>query len=410
MSTDAPPTVRPARDEDWPEIIALDARSFALPAPLPDEEVAEFRATLAGAYVVDDPVFGGSGVAAASMYHHLPMTVPGGAIADTAGLTWVSVAATHRRRGLLRAMMAAQLAQWRADGLPLATLTASEGGIYERFGFGPACFADTISIDPGAVRWRAPAPADSRVRYGTPDAVAAAIPALHQRWARTRPGAIGRPAAWWPSRLADREFRRDPQTSGLHYLLHDDGYASYRLDARDRRALVDDFCAATPQAHTDLWRVLTGLDLVSSITAGVPVDDTLPLALRNHRAVTVTGRHDTLWVSILDVPGALGLRTYGTDGTVRLELTGGGGGRDGAYLLTIDERRGSAVAAASSEAVSSAAPVARLSIATLSSMYTGGIGARRLTAAGRIETDAETAELLDAMFATDRAPFAGTFF
>ncbi|MFZ2501849.1 MAG: hypothetical protein WAW88_04125, partial [Nocardioides sp.] len=96
MSSDAPQTPAPqpltlsrAADADWPELITLDARSFALPAPLPEAEIAEFRAKVDEALVVHDTASDGSPLVAVSLWHTLPLTVPGGAIAGAAGLSWV---------------------------------------------------------------------------------------------------------------------------------------------------------------------------------------------------------------------------------------------------------------------------------------------------------------------------------
>ncbi|WP_122620112.1 GNAT family N-acetyltransferase, partial [Streptomyces sp. Tu 4128] len=68
------------------------------------------------------------------------LTVPGGAAVAAAGVTMVSVAATHRRRGVLTSMMRRQLDDVRSWGEPLAVLTASEPAIYGRFGYGAATF------------------------------------------------------------------------------------------------------------------------------------------------------------------------------------------------------------------------------------------------------------------------------
>src|SRR5690348_8483238 len=66
------------------------------------------------------------------------LTVPGG-VAPAAHVTGVGVAPTHRRRGLLRAMMHRQLAEVAEAGRePVAVLWASETTIYPRFGYGPA--------------------------------------------------------------------------------------------------------------------------------------------------------------------------------------------------------------------------------------------------------------------------------
>jgi predicted N-acetyltransferase YhbS len=53
------------------------------------------------------------------------MAVPG-AVLPVAGVTWVSVQTTHRRRGLLTRMMTTQLEQLHATGEAVAALWASE--------------------------------------------------------------------------------------------------------------------------------------------------------------------------------------------------------------------------------------------------------------------------------------------
>lgn len=204
--------------------------------------------------------------------------------------------------------------------------------------------------------------------------------------------------------MADRSFRRNSQTSGLHHLLHVDGYAAYRIDARDKTAIVEDFVATTEQAHTDLWRVLTGLDLVSAIKASIPVDDPLPLKLHNARAVQVQGRSDQLWLSILDVVEALQLRTYAAPGDLVLDVTDGFGDRAGRYRLTVADD-GTAQAARTDDPAQIG-----IDIATLSSVYLGGISVRQMTCAGRIDGQTEACAQLAAMFAVEEAPFAGTFF
>src|SRR5688500_781547 len=75
----------------------------------------------------------------------LTMSVPG-ADARVAGVTVVTVAPTHRRQGLLTRMMTEQLADVRARGEALASLWASEGAIYQRFGYGLAATAGHVSL------------------------------------------------------------------------------------------------------------------------------------------------------------------------------------------------------------------------------------------------------------------------
>ncbi|GAC68302.1 GNAT family N-acetyltransferase [Gordonia soli] len=402
-------TLRRATDADWDNIIATDARAFVMRNPLPDAERADLRGKVDDSDVV--VVYDEAGpppprLVGVSMYYRLPMTLPGGDVADTAGLSWVSVAATHRRRGILRRMITELFDQWESEGQVFGILTASEATIYERFGFGPVCFAHDVTVDLSRTSIRQEADAQATVRYGTAEEVAARIPEIHDRWTRTRAGALGRSAAWWKPILADRKSQRPFGSSGLHYLLHQDGYASYRINtATDpRRGDISEIVAVTDAAHTDLWRVLSGLDLLPTVTASIPVDDALPVKLTDRRAAQVTGISDKMWLTILDVPAALGKRKYSGDLDVVLEVTDGFRGRAGVYDLSV--RGGGAIVAPST-----AEPTVRLDISVLSSIYLGGIDARSFAAADRLWTDSpETLTAFDLAFATDRAPYSGTFF
>lgn len=412
MTTSAKaPTLQLSRatDADWDEIIVTDARAFAMRNPLPDDERADLRAKVrdGDVVVVRDTGRAPAPLVGVSMFYRMQMSVPGGHALDAAALSWVSVASTHRRRGILRQMITDLYGQWESEQYAVAILTASEGTIYERFGFGPACFADSTRIVPGRPVFREPHPHTAPVYFATPDQVAAAVPDIHARWTRTRPGALSRDADWWAPILADRESQRPPTGSGLHYLLHDDGYAAYRIlkdSDGDVRAEVDEVVAVTDEAHTELWRVLCGLDLIPTLSASVPVDDPLPAKLTDLRAVSVTGRSDKMWLTLLDVPAALGSRHYAADLDVVIEVTDGFRMRNGIFDVSI--RGGGAIVAPST-----AKPTVRLSISVLSSLFLGGMSARGFAAAGRLWADsADTVTALDQAFAAELAPFAGTFF
>ncbi|WAC54348.1 GNAT family N-acetyltransferase [Gordonia sp. SL306] len=403
-------TVARATDADWDEIFATDARAFLMTNPLSAAEQADMRGKVDDADVVlvrDPDGLAGRPLVGVSMFYRMAMTLPGGAAHPAAGLSWVSVAATHRRRGILRTMITDLFDQWEAEDQLFAILTASEATIYERFGFGPTCFAQDVTVDLGAAKMRHRADrAHSPVNYATGDEVARHIPELHARWTATRPGALARPQSWWDPILADRASQRPAHSSGMHYLLHPDGYAAYRINqsTQPTRGDIAEVVAATDEAHTDLWRVLVGLDLMPTVTASIPVDDPLPVSLTNHRAVSVTGVRDTMWLRILDVPRALGSRRFAADLDVVIEVTDEFRGRGGIFDVSI--RDGGAIVAPSS-----ATPTVRMDISVLGSIFLGGTPARRFAAAERLWTDsADTLAALDRAFATDRAPFAGTFF
>ncbi len=82
--------------------------------------------------------------------HDFRLSVPGADL-PCPGLTFVCVAPTHRRRGVLTGMMADMLRRAAAAGSPLAALWASEAAIYGRFGYGSATTGASRSTPPG--RW-----------------------------------------------------------------------------------------------------------------------------------------------------------------------------------------------------------------------------------------------------------------
>src|SRR5688500_2051394 len=78
----------------------------------------------------------GKPVALAGAYR-FDLSIPGGEL-PCAGVTWVGVVPTHRRRGILRDLMRRQLDDVHAWQEPIAALWASESAIYGRFGSGQA--------------------------------------------------------------------------------------------------------------------------------------------------------------------------------------------------------------------------------------------------------------------------------
>ncbi|GAB3934801.1 hypothetical protein GCM10027614_08460 [Micromonospora vulcania] len=90
---------------------------------------------------VDGELVGGSAMLS------LAITAPGLRPVPLGGVTATGVLPTHRRRGLLRGMMQAMFDEAHARGEPLGALSASEGGIYGRFGFSPATMRVRWELD-----------------------------------------------------------------------------------------------------------------------------------------------------------------------------------------------------------------------------------------------------------------------
>jgi GNAT superfamily N-acetyltransferase len=126
--------LRRATEKDLPAVAEADGRGFGVhysEAELDDlRSWLDMDTFLLAVDPVDDAVLGVTGS------FDFAMTMPGGSSLPIAGVTWVSVALTHRRRGILRALLAEQHREFVERGLAVSALTASEGSIYGRFGYG----------------------------------------------------------------------------------------------------------------------------------------------------------------------------------------------------------------------------------------------------------------------------------
>jgi predicted acetyltransferase len=335
------------------------------------------------------------------------MTVPGGSL-DVPGVTWVSVEVTHRRRGVLRALMDRQLGRYRDEGRPAAILTASEGGIYGRFGYGVASQFRKTVIARRSVRLITPGD-PAAVERVTRDEARARMPELHERWRAHTSGALDRTAAWWDVLTLDRDSSRMGMSEQF-YLLHDGGYVSYRVKTDwndgDPRHLcwITDYVIVTPEAHRDLWHVLLGLDLVGSIESyRIPIDDPLRYLVDNGRQIRTTQVGDGLWLRPLDVAAMLSARTYAVEIETVLEVADPQFG-DGRFLLKGGPDGASCTP---SDRIADVA----LDVSALGAAYLGGVRLEPLAAAGRVRADEPSAVTrLDRALLADREPAYGTAF
>jgi predicted acetyltransferase len=251
----------------------------------------------------------------------LTMTVPGGS-RPVAGVTWVGVDPTYRRRGLLRALMRRQLDDLQAGGEAVAALWASEGAIYQRFGYGPAAWDVSLRVPSKAPFGR---PVDTGgLRMGAPDA--AALAPIYDAVAGRSLGWTARDGAWWAYRLHDPEHRREGAAPLLAVVDGSEGYALYatkqgwREGRSDGTVAVRELVATNPTSLARLWRYLLDLDLMTQVHLyNAAVDDPLLHLLAEPRAATA-GLKDNLWVRLVDVPGALQSRAYAAEVDVVLEV------------------------------------------------------------------------------------------
>ncbi|MET9545283.1 GNAT family N-acetyltransferase [Streptomyces sp. NPDC006627] len=317
------------------------------------------------------------------------LSVPGGALVDAAGVTMVSVAATHRRRGVLTSMMRRQLDDVRALGEPLAVLTASEPVIYGRFGYGAATSQMKADIDTTRVRLSVPAGTDDvRLRYAVPADVHAACEELYARRVAGRPGMLARRPGWERHGLLDPESDR-AGASPLQCVVAERagklaGYVRFAVkpdwnwQGPKGAVHVRDIEALDPAAYAALWRFLFDIDLTSSVIArSRPVDDPLLQLVSDVRRCDITVR-DSLHVRLVEVGAALEARTYQAPVDVVFEVADAfcpwNAGR---WRLTGDAK------GASCARTEDAADLA-LSVRELGAAYLGGVSLASLAGAGRV--------------------------
>jgi predicted acetyltransferase len=328
-------------------------------------------------------------------YLDLRLTVPGGVCLPMAGVTIVAVAPTHRRRGILRTMYT-ELHNRIADArYPIAGLTASEGGIYGRFGYGPATIEQEFSVDRRFAQFRDDAPDPGGVRIVKPADHRDELAEIYERWRLSTPGGLVRPKALWDELLADRESGRRGGTE-LFAFLHPDGYALYRVFGDDPMFVrVGELTAATAGAHVALCRALLGLDLMEKVVFATHPGDPLPYLLTDHRQARPTHIEDDLWLRIMDIPAALEARSYQSQLSAVFEVSDGFRSDGGRFAVQIRDGRALCTPA-------NGEPDVSMGLDVLGSLYLGAHKASSFAAANRLHSkDSGLTRRIDAAFASD---------
>ena len=334
------------------------------------------------------------------------LSVPGGAL-PMSGLTMVSVRPTHRRRGVLRAMMELHLEAARRHGDPIAGLWASEATIYGRFGYGHAVESEAITFHTTGAVVAAGRELDE-VEVIDDAAAGELLPGVYDRAFAARPGMFSRTPAWWRyRRLVDRVDLRGGASPRRQVVARRDGVATGYVAYRQRLAWdptgpsgsfeIDELMAIDPRAEATLWRFVASVDLYPKVSWwNAPVDCVLPWLLDDPRRVT-RRRTETLWLRPEDIARVLAARTYAVDGRLRLGVAGE------TFELVADGGAGRA-------APTGDAPEVVLDRSALGSIVLGGFAPSFLARAGRLSGEPRALALADRMFASPIAPWCAEIF
>ena len=270
----------------------------------------------------DGDVVGGAGVFA------FDFSVPGASL-PCAGVTVVGVYPTHRRRGIMRELMKAQLRDVHERGEPIAALWASEETIYGRFGYGLASWIGEMTIKAERSAFALPLERRGKVRFVTPEEALELFPPVLEALHRQRPGVVLRTREWWQLRtlrILDEEKANPRRFVVLELDGEVQGYAMFRIHSgfvdgiSSARTEVKEAIGATPQATAELWRFLLDIDWQATFeVALVPPDHPLFLLLAQPRPAGYR-LGDGLWVRLVDVGAALSGRRYGGEGAIVFDV------------------------------------------------------------------------------------------
>jgi predicted acetyltransferase len=358
---------------------------------------------------------GGQIVGTAGIYS-FQMQVPGGEALGCAGVTMVTVRSTHRRQGVVTALMRRQLHDVRDAGEPLAALWASESSIYGRFGYGLAIQAMQVKLRREWSKLRFGASEQENVRLVDVEEAREKWPAAWERAGRGVPGWVSRSQKWWDLRiLQDPKDWRDGFTAN-YYATYEDGAGEVRGLARYRikqnwdsnlpngTLRLEELAAETPEAYAGLWQFITSVDLIGTIewdTASV--DEPLYWMLDDSRRLERSS-YDSIWLRLVDIEKALSARAYPAEGRVVF------GVRD-PFLPWCD---GNFELEASPDGaicrVSNAQPDVALSAADLAAAYLGGARLTTLQRAGRVEGDHRAVARADTLLRWERPPHCAEHF
>jgi len=317
------------------------------------------------------------------------LSLPGSAI-TTYAISAVTVAPTHRRRGLLRSMMSGELRGAARAGYPIASLTVSEAGIYGRFGFAPAAYASVVELKARRAGWIGPQPG-GRVDFISRVQARAVAPELHGRVRPGRPGEVNLTDGDWDQLFGTTDAaEKADQLRVIQYRSAAgqlDGLAVYSVtenlqDYADSTVNLIRLIAVTDDAYAGMWRFLLDMDLIGTIKAeGLSIDEPLWWMIADRRAANVSVR-DHHYLRILDVAAVLESRRYFVADSVVLVVSDPLGIAEGSYRLTVDaDGAGSVTPVAEASA---GEPAVRLGVAELSAILLGGVSPVTLAQAGRL--------------------------
>ncbi len=328
----------------------------------------------------------------------------GHGLAATNFITDVTVQASHRRRGLMNALMTTDLAEARERGDVFAVLTATDARLYGRFGFGVTAGARRLEIESGP-KFQLRTEAVGHSVFADPGHISDLRQKIFETFHTHQFWSVGRANHYWTSGFDWNNQRAIPQRGAVHFDEQGEPDATLVFVVEEDSLQIVDLVGTSTGAEIELLRLLAHGEAHETIVWPRCHDSRhpLPWALEDSRVVRTTKEFDTVWVRVLDVARAVEMRQFDADGSVTLEIRDKQDFCNGTYLITVEDGR------AKVERSSEAADVA-IDVAAFSTLLSGLQGAVELGVAGVAFGSKQDLERTSQLFAKDNPPVAASIF
>lgn len=323
-----------------------------------------------------------------------------------AGITAVGTLPEYRRQGLVRQIMTQALADEKERGQSIAGLWASQAAIYQRYGFAPAGYNRSYSIDSTDIKFADGDPGSCQVTRPPSTQGIEAARAVYREFIANRFGYLHRSQLLWHNNVFETGEDGPVHAAVAYQNGEPRGYIAYTLRAdkvphaaRPQEIKIRDFAWLDIDAYRSIWSYLAHHDLVGRVSwRNAPMDDPAPLIMQEPRLLHWQDEEGS-WMRLVDVPLALEQRGYTGQGRVVIGVVGDDFGtwNNGAWQLETDTGEAQVTATANE-------PDVVVSIGVLSSLYTGMFSARHLRSAGLLRATPEVVSTLDGIFASDSKP------
>ncbi|MEO7588761.1 MAG: GNAT family N-acetyltransferase [Arachnia sp.] len=329
---------------------------------------------------------------------------PGHGLAPTNFITDVTVQASHRRRGLMNALMTTDLLEAKARGDVFAVLTATDARLYGRFGFGVTATARRLEIESGP-RFQVRTDPVGHSVFADPEAISDLRQSLFERFHAGQFWSVGRAHHYWSSGFDWSKQQPVARRAAVHFDEQGEPDATLVFSVEDNHLEIIDLVGLTSGAEIELLRLLGHGEAHDKVIWPRCHDarHPLPWALVDPRVVRTKEEFDTVWVRVLDVEKAVELRAFDHDGSITLHVQDSQGYCDGTWHITVEDGHATAVPATGT-------PDVTIDVAAFATVLSGLQGAVELAVAGLAFGSPEDLEKTSTLFAKMRPPVAASIF